>query len=492
MLGDDEVRELFRLVDGGLLIVQAARRIGRSERVARQYVKARRLPSQMKKERIYRTRADPFEEVWPQLVAVLEAAPRLEAKTLFGDLCERDPGRWQEGQLRTLQRRVRDWRALNGPDREIFFPQVHHPGKRGESDFTCMNDLEITIGGEPFPHKLYHFVLTYSNWEYAEIARSESFAALKQGFQNAVWELGGVAQEHRTDNTSTATHDLKNERGRGFNAAYLRLVEHYGTEPTKNTPGKGHENGDVEKSHDVLKGAVRQRLLLRQSREFESRPVYEAFLRDVVSSLNASRTVRLAEDRSALKPLPPRRLEDYEECEAVVGRASTILVLQNHYSVPARLIGHRVKVHVYAEELEVFYMGRRVESFPRLVGTKLARVNYRHVIGWLVRKPGAFENYRYRDELFPRLVFRETYDRLCERVPARATIEYLRVLKLAAETMEGNVVKALEELLAAGELPDSEAVRARVAPRSPERPEVNVQEPSLHIYDKLLLAEAVA
>ncbi len=490
MLSDDEVRELFRLVDLGLAIEVAARRIGRSERAARRYVQARRLPSQMKKERTYRTRPDPFDEVWPELEEKLGGAPTLEAKTLFEDLCERYPGRWQEGQLRTLQRRVRDWRALNGPDREVFFPQVHHPGRRGESDFTCMNELGITVAGQPFPHKLYHFVLTCSNWEYAEIARSESFAALKRGFQDAVWELGGVPEEHRTDNTSTATHDLKREQGRAFNAAYLRLMEHYGTRPTRNTPGEGHENGDVEKSHDLLKRAVEQRLLLRQSRDFATVAEYEAFLREIVSRRNSLRSERLAAERGTLRPLPQRRLEDYEEREAVVGRASTILVLQNHYSVPARLIGQRVRIHVYAEQLDVFYKGRRIESLPRLVGKKLARINYRHVIGWLVRKPGAFDDYRYREELFPRLAFRQAYDRLRERIPARATIEYLRVLKLAAETMEASVAAALEDLLAGDELPDSEAVRARVAPRPPERPEVQVQEPTLGTYDALLVEEA--
>lgn len=443
----------------------------------------------MKQERTYRTRSDPFEDLWPDLEERLGDAPSLEAKTLFGYLCELHPRRFQEGQLRTLQRRVREWRALQGPDREVYFDQVHHPGGRGETDFTVMDSLAITIGGEQFPHLLYHFVLPYSNWEYAEIARSESFLALRQGFQNAVWTAGGVPGEHRTDNSSAATHDLKKEQGRAFNDNYRRVMEHYDTTPTTNNVGKGHENGDVEKSHDLLKREINQRLLLRRSRDFATRADYEAFLREVVRARNELRSERFAAELKALKPLPRRRMDDYQEIEARVRGGSTIFLLQNVYSVPARLIGHQVKVRLYAEHLEVRYGQQTVERIQRLHGTKLARINYRHVIGWLLRKPGAFTNYRYREELFPRLVFRRAYDALCAATPGHATLEYLRILKLAAETLECQVADVLEQALARGEVPSSAAVQAAVAPLPAARPEVHVQEPDPAIYDQLLTQE---
>ncbi len=440
----------------------------------------------MRKERTHRTRKDPYEEVWSELAAMLKDAPALEAKTLFWYLTENQPGEWQEGQLRTLQRRVRDWRALHGPDREVFFQQVHHPGRAGQSDFTRMKSLEITIAGEPFEHMLYHFVLPYSNWEYAEVAFSETFAALSQGVQNAFGQAGGVPGQHRTDNLSAATHDLKKEKGRAFNKPYQRLMDHYGTEPTTNTPGKGHENGDVEKSHDLFKRELNQRLLLRGSRDFATRKKYEEFLRMVQAKRNALRTERFAEDCSQLQPLPERRIEDYDEREAKVRGSSTIHVFQNVYSVPSRLIGHTVKVRVYAEHLEVRYGTKVVERLSRLHGTKQARISYRHLIGWLVRKPGAFADYHYRDELYPQPVFRRAYDLLGERLQGGATLEYLRILKLAAETMECEVAAALELFLEEGELPTSEAVKAIVAPRPEQRPEVHVNEPDPSVYDALL------
>jgi len=486
VLNDDEVRESWRLVDGGLPLVHVARRLGRSERALRRYAQARKLPSQVRKERIHRTRKDPFEAVWPELAVMLKDAPGLEAKTLFWYLTENQPGEWQEGQLRTLQRRVRDWRALHGPEREVFFKQVHHPGRAGQSDFTRMKKLGITIAGEPFEHMLYHFVLPYSNWEYAEIAFSETFAALSQGIQNAIWAAGGVPEQQRTDNLSAATHDLKKEKGRAFNKSYQRLMDHYGTKPTTNTPGRGHENGDVEKSHDLFKRELNQRLLLRGSRDFATRSEYEDFLRMVSSKRNALRSERFAEDRAHLKPLPVRRIEDFEEKDAKVRGSSTINVLGNVYSVPSRLIGHTVKVRAYAEHLELRYGTKVVERLDRLQGAKRARINYRHLIGWLVRKPGAFADFHYRDELYPQPVFRRAYDLLVERLPAGATLEYLRILKLAAETMECEVAFALELFLEEGELPTSDAVKAIVDPRPEQRPEVHVDEPDPSVYDALL------
>lgn len=492
MLSDTQVRELLRLVGQGEPLYRAAQRIGASEKTARHYVRAGRLPSQMKKRRTYRTREDPFADVWPDVVVMLEGAPELEAKTIFAHMCEAEPDRWQEGQVRTLQRRVHDWRARSGPDREIYFPQVHHPGVQGQSDFTSMNGLEITIAGEAYPHLLYHFCLPFSNWEYAEVAFSESYAALSKGLQNALWALGARPGEHRTDNLSAATHDLRQEEGRGFNAKYLGLVRHYGMTASTNTPGEGHENGDVEKSHDLLKRAMHQRLLLRKSRDFASRAEYEQFVRDVVARRNRLRRARHDEETAALKPLPARRLDDVEEKVVSVRPSSTILVLQNAYSVPARLIGEEVTVRIGAEELEVWHGAAAVVTLPRLQGTKRHRINYRHVIRWLVKKPGAFANYRYRDELFPTPMFRRAFDTLTERTPGSANLEYLRVLKLAAETLESEVAAALEVLLEAGATPTNAAVQDLVAPRASACPVVEVKEPDLKIYDGLLGREEAA
>ncbi len=329
MFRDEEVAELWRLRAEGKQLAHAARRVGMSEKTARWYERTGKLPSQMKEPRNWRTRPDPFEEVWPELEALLTRAPGLEAKTLFEELGRKHPGRFQEGQLRSLQRRVRDWRALHGPPKEVFFDQVHEPGAQGQSDWTDMNELKITIGGEKFEHKLYHFELPYSRWEFAEVGFTESFEALSRGFQNAAWALGAVPKGHRTDNTTAATHNLKLERGRAFNERYQALMDHYDTTPSTNNVGKGNENGPVEKSHDLLKKALNQRLLLRGSRDFTSREAYERFLQEIVAARNVMRTERLTEERKSLKPLPRRRLDDFYEVTAVVTRTCVIRVGAN-------------------------------------------------------------------------------------------------------------------------------------------------------------------
>lgn len=436
--------------------------------------------------RSYRTRADPFAGYWPEIEAWLRVEG-LDVKTIFGQLQDKHPGKFEPGMLRTLQRRAREWHGLHGPEKEVFFGQEWRPGRQGQSDFTNMNDLGITIRGEPYEHLCYHFVLPWSNWEYVESAISETFAALSRGLQNALHELGGAPAEHRTDNLSAATHDLKKEEGRAFNERYQGLVRHYGMTASRNSPGKGNENGDVEKGHDVFTHELDQRLRLRGSRDFDSRADYEAFRHAVVARMNERRKAKTDEERKTLKPLPATRLEDYQVLEVTVSKSSsTIRVFRNAYSVPSTLIGHEVRVHAHAERIEVFFGAKRVLEAERLRGVGSARINYRHVIGWLVRKPGAFKNYVYREELFPSVAFRRAYDALVQATPERATVEYLRILKLAAENLETAVEAELEKVLAEDRVPSSEALRAAVDPRPPARPEVNVKEPDLTTYDQLI------
>lgn len=492
MITDDEVLRLRRMARDGEWLARVARRTGWSLGTVRKWVhdEPGRLPS-MTKPRSYRTRDDPFAGFWPEIEAWLKF-DGLDAKTVFGLLQDKHPGKFEPGKLRTLQRRAREWHALHGPGREVFFGQVWRPGQQGQSDFTCMNELEITVRGEPHRHLCYHFVLPWSNWEYVESAISESFAALSRGLQNALHELQGAPAEHRTDNLSAATHDLKKEEGRAFNARYEGLVRHYGMAASKNSPGKGNENGDVEKGHDVFTHELDQRLRVRGSRDFESREAYEDFRRGVVARLNERRRAKVDEERAALLPLPATRLEDYQVLEVTVSKSSsTIRVLRNAYSVPSTLIGHDVRVHAHAERIEVFFGSKLVLEAERLRGVGGARINYRHVIGWLVRKPGAFKNYVYREELFPSLVFRRAFDAIVQAAPEAASVEYLRILKLAAETLESSVAAELEKVLAEGKVPSSEALRSAVDPRPPARPEVNVTDPDLTKYD-LLLEEVAA
>lgn len=450
MVTDQQVRRLMKLITNAPTLAAAAAKSGMSEPTARKYRRTRQLPSQSCKERAYRTRRDPFGEVWVEVEELLRRDASIEAKTIFDYLCRTYEGVFQEAQLRTLQRRIKLWRARHGEPREVMFAQVHTPGRQAQSDFTFMNELNITLAGGRFDHLLYHFCLPYSNWEAARVCFSESFESLSAGVQNALWEVGGVPIEHRTDSLSAAVNNLSEIEE--FTARYTGLLAHYSLTASHNTPGRGHENGDIEQSHHRFKRAVHQELILRGSRDFCHRAEYDAFLQRLLKRRNAGRRTRLSEELSRMRPLPARRLEDYTRLSVRVSRNSTTLVRGNFYSVPSQLIGERVEVRVHVEHLEVWYGGRSVQQMPRLRGSGKHRVNYRHIIESLVRKPGAFAQYRYREDLFPRVIFRVAYDLLMEaHPPATAERHYLRLLELAATEGEERVAEALREVVTRGE-----------------------------------------
>ena len=492
MTTDQQVRLLISLIKKGFPLATAAVKAGMSEGTARKYRRLGKPPSEVGAPHGWRTRSDPFEAVWAEAEALLEQDNGLQAKTVFEELQRRHPGQYQAGQLRTLQRRFRHWRALHGADKEVYFAQVHRPGEQCQSDFTGMDALGVTIAGDAFPHLLYHFVLTYSNWESVSLCYSETFEALSEGFQGALWRLGGVPEEHRTDNLSAATHELAKSRGRGFTERYQELLGHYGMRGSKNTPGRAHENGDVESSHGGLKNVVDQRLRLRGSRDFASVEAYWAFIEVLASERNAGREARFREECAVLKPLPARALPAYRDEEVRVKRWGIIRVVNKPYTLPSRLIGHRVQVRVTANYLEVRYRGELVARPERVRGGALDGIDYRHLAHSLVRKPGAFRRYVYREALFPTLTFRCAYDVLAERSEKWADLEYVRILYLAATTMECEVEAALSALLETGEVPEHDAVKARVAPSSPlPVPEVHVDTPELSAYDALLESQGV-
>ncbi len=489
MKSDREVQRMLRERHHGKRLDQAAARAGMSVPTARKYLQAGKLPSQLKVPRTYRTRPDPFAADWPWVQAQLERDPALQAKTLFDLLCERDPGRYQPNQLRTLQRHIASWRALHGPEQPVIFEQVHQPGRMAQSDFTHMTDLGVTLAGTPFPHLIYHLVLTYSNVEAVQICFSESFESLAGGLEACLWQIGGVPQLHRTDNLSPAVHVLDRGGRKQFTERYLALMGHYGLQPTTNTPGEAHENGDVEQSHYRFKQAVDQALRVRGSRDFPDRATYAQFLHDLVRQRNRTRAVRWATEQVALRPLPATPLAPCRELRLTVTRFSTIQVLRNTYSVPSRLIGTTLTVRVRAETLELYVGTTLTLTLPRLHGQRQQRIDYRHIIWSLVRKPGAFAAYRYRDELFPSLVFRQAYDRLQTELPQQADREYLRVLHLAASTAESEVVVALALVLESGAAPTFDAVRTLVQPPQPVVvPELPPAVLDLRVYDQLLEA----
>jgi transposase len=311
LITDHQYRRLLKLKQKEKSVSIAALKAGMSEKTARKYLKQDQLPSQIKKDRNWRTREDVFEKSWPIVEEFLKNDQSLQAKTLFDYLCRENEGKYQESQLRTLQRKIKRWKEVEGPPKEVMFAQVHHPGVQCQSDYTWMNSLNVTIGDQPFQHLFYHFVLPYSNWEWGQICYSESIESLKEGLQNALWHLGGVPKEHRTDNLSAAVKNLNEKKE--FTANYKGILDHYGLKASRNNPGKGHENGSVEQSHFRFKTVVDQELRLRGSRDFASREAYQEFLNKIMIRRNGLRTKRLHEELQVLRELPARRLEDYTE-----------------------------------------------------------------------------------------------------------------------------------------------------------------------------------
>lgn len=490
MIKDGQVRQLFRLLSRGMTLAAAARKMDMDEKTARKYRQAGKLPSQQVAPHWWRTRNDPFEKVWPLVEERLQEDGKLAAITLFRWLQEHPENRGQfpDSQRRTFERRVRHWRATQGRGQAVMFAQVHSPADLAASDFTHMDSLKVTLGGRPFPHLVYHFTLTYSNWESITVCPSESFEALSEGLQNALWELGGRPRRHRSDSLSAAVNNLSPERE--FQQRYRDLLAYYGLEGQRINVRQAHENGDVESSHGHFKTAVDQALRLRGSRDFVSRQEYQEFLRDLVTRRNANRQQPFAEEQALLGELPPRRLPSSRWLTGIpVGKGSTIQVLQNTYSVHSRLIGQQVDVVIGMEHVEVWYAGREVQRMPRLCGGDKHAINYRHIIDSLVRKPGAFENYVYREDLFPTSHFRMAYDALCrQHAGKRAVREYLKILQLAARESEAAVEDALRIALARGEAISSAAIEAAVqsAEQVPAVTEVQVAAPDLRLFDSLL------
>jgi hypothetical protein len=421
----------------------------KSRKTVARYERLGKLPSELKQPRDYRTRADPFAEDWEQVEQMLSDAPELEAKTLFEWLSEQSPGKYQEGQLRTLQRRVADWRALN-QEKVAVLEQVHHPGEVLQSDGTWLSELEITIGGEPFAHILIHCVLPYSNWEWGAIAQSESLVGYQRALQKTFFKLGAVPGYHQTDNASAVTYQVRGQKGeRDYNPGYLALLNHFGLQPRRIHVGCPEQNGDIESSNGGLKRALRQHLLLRGSKDFATLEAYEQFLEKVMDQRNQGRQTRLDEEMAVMQPLRAQALPAYREVRVKVNRAGLIRVQNNSYSVPTSLIGHQVTVRIYEWHLEVHYRQKKVETMTRLVGQKKQQINYRHLIDSLLRKPGGFRNYRYREALFPSLIFRQAWEQLEQWYsPRKADLTYLRVLRLAARHSESEVAAALSLLLA--------------------------------------------
>ena len=488
MISDGQVKELRRLLFRGKSLAFSARMTEMSDKTARDYRDDDRLPSQRKTPRDYRTRPDPFVEVWPEVQQRLQDEPRLKAHTLFGWLQQSRPGQFPDATRRTFERRVSKWQAIFGPGKPVMFPQLHHPGRLAASDFTVCNSLGVKIAGACFDHTLFHCVLTYSNVESVSLCFSESFESLSTGIQKAFWEFGGTPQHHRSDSLSAAINNHSSPKS--HTARYTALMNHYGCQPERTNARCANENGDVESSNNHLKQRLDQALLLRGSRAFASREDYLGFVETVIVQANVHRQKRFAEEQAVLQHLPNDRLDIADRLSGVrVNSSSTIQVRTNTYSVPSRLIGRKVDVRIEAETILVTYQDHLVQTMPRLFGKKGLAINYRHVIDTLVRKPGAFANYCFREEMFPTSQFRIAYDMLHAAHAGKvADSTYVKLLEMAARISQDAVADALRVTIAAGSPVDFEQISALVqdAMNLPPATELDVQSPNLDDYDSLL------
>lgn len=483
---DAQVKEVRRNLNQGASLLKAAMSGDMDRKTARKYRDLGKLPSEARTEHTWRTRPDPLQAVWPALVELLEREPKLQAKTLLEWLQRERPGEDWRRHRRTLERRARQWKAEHGPAKEVYFAQRHEPGRLGASDFTCMNSLGVTIQGEVFTHMVFHFVLTHSNWEHVSLCFSESFASLSEGLQSAFWELGGVPERHRTDRMTLAVHH--EGHAEQYTARYQALMNHYGVIPEATNAYSGHENGDAEQSHRRFKEALDQALMLRGSRDFTCREEYWKFVLELVARRNRERGEKFAAEAKVLRELPKFRLEAQECQRARVGQGSTIQVKKNTYSVPARLRGEWVEARIGAEQIEVWYAGKLVQAMERLRGQSKHRIDYRHVIDGLVRKPGAFARYVYREDLYPTATYRQAYDALVEQHGARADREYLRILQWASQEGESRVEAALTKLLEQRQALSEQAVRTLMGQETPlgVASHVVVSAVDLRMYDGLL------
>ena len=457
--------------------VRSGRRIERGERI--------HAP------RTWRTREDPLGGVWEtHLAPLLEQAPDLTGLTLLEYLEDTFPGDYDGRILRTLQRRVQHWKAVHGPDKAVIFRQQAEPGRQGLSDFTHVASA-ITLAGQPFVHLLYQFRLAFSGWRHAQVVQGgESYAALSEGLQAALRRLGGCPGEHRTDSLSAAFDNLTGEP----RARYEALCQHYGMTPTHNNPGASHENGAIETAHGSLKRRLSQALKVRGSADFASVDAYQQCIDRVVGRLNRRVATRLGQEQAVLQPLPDVGFAAYTELVVKVTRSATIEVRRVLYSVPSRLVGSRLRVHLYQDRL-VGYLGTtRVVTLPRIHAhgqQRLRQVDYRHVIHSLAAKPQAFRYSRLRDDLLPNDRYRRLWRIIDHALPAREACKWMvGVLRIAADhDCEAALIDDLEPLIAAGDIPTLHQLQARYLPSQPGH-DVPVTQHALADYDRLLSSQA--
>ena len=496
---EQQVRIYMSTKNKGHIQQTAAAKAGISERSGRRIEKGESTPG-VKAVRHWRTRKDPFKNIWEnEVVPMLEQNSELQPLTLFEHFATKYPDKFQNTKLRTFQRRVKKWKALNGNGKEVMFLQEKIPGRMGLSDFTKLKKVTITINGEPLEHLLYHFRLIYSGWCHVKvILGGESFTALSEGLQDAFWRLGGVPMEHRTDSLSAAFKNMTKDAKEDVTSRYEELFSHYGVIPTRNNKGKGHENGGVESPHGHLKNRIHQALLLRNSVDFESVKAYQQWIDIIVRDINARNADKIAQEHKHLKGLPLQRTVDYTEKVVGVSTNSTILVKRVIYTVPSRLIGENLRIHIYHDRIEAYLGTTHVitlsRQFPPDNNRRSRCVNYRHVINSLERKPQAFRYSKLRDDLLPSDTYRHIWKQLDLRLDPRAACKTIvGILSLANRTdRETEIGDYILEKMADEHIPALHELQKKFDKKEGTIPEIDIMVVSGEDYNILLSSHSFA
>ncbi len=451
------------------------------------------LGTEQKKERKPRgrRRPDPLEGIWDsQVLPILRNCPDIRPSTVFYELLRNNP-ELDSGVRRTLERRIRTWRTEHGPDKEVIFRQNKKAGDMGISDFTRMRDAEVTIARRQFDHMLFHFRLPWSGFVHASVVEGgESFVAFSQGLEAALRTLGGTPAENRTDSLSAVFKNLSKDQKKDMTRRYEDLCAHYGMEATRNNKGVAHENGAIEGAHGHLKREIADALELRGSRDFAEIEEYRDFVAEVTSNINARRTERIEAERKTLRSLPAGSAPWHERHSVTVTSSGGFLLKGVFYTVPSRLIGHRLEARVYDANIELHFGGRHQLTLPRRRkdGDKTVyEVNYHHVVHSLKKKPGALMNLVYRNELFPREEYKKCFELalslLGRREACRITV---KLLALAHEqSCEDQLALAIRDTVNSGELPDMDGLKERFTMKAGPMREVDVQAGDLSSYTPL-------
>lgn len=492
-INPEQVKLFMKERKKGATQESAAARCGFSERSGRRIDK-RELQPCGKKKRYWRTRPDCFAEVWEsEVVPLLRKESELTPKTLFERLQKDHPGEYSDSKLRTFQRKVSKWKALYGPDKEVMFRQNQIVGRMGLSDFTKLKQVQITIEGVVFHHLLYHFRLAFSGWCSVKVVHGgESYAAFAEGLQDALQRLGGSPQEHRSDSLSAAFKNLSKDEAADTTKRYGQLCKHYDMEPTRNNRGKGHENGAVESPHGHLKKRIHQAVLLRGSNDFPSVSAYEEFLAEIVQIINQNKQDKIEEERKYLQPLPLQRTADYTEIVVRASSSSTILVKRVTYTVPSRLIGESLRIHIYDSRLEVYLGATHTVTLQRVFvrdnNHRARQVDYRHVITSLECKPQAFRYSRLRDDLLPNDTYKAVWEYLDIHQDARKACKTMvGILGLAHRAdCEETLGSHLQLLLEKDTIPSLYRLQQKFDTSESSIPSVDVDQPLAATYDGLL------